>query len=562
VSARAPKGLDIAAALIRRQWALEWYGTPLHLMGLGGRRPEGFAAEPHDLRPTDAKRGAEILEGRWVFSGETMAVGAGGDPWDRPSPSKPFAESLHRMDWLGDLLATGEPGEREALRLLLDWRRVFGRWNGFSWSQAILERRVFNLACGLKRICARASDAETALLTESLARQARHLLHLAREHGRAAEHACAAAIAGLSLGGEAGLKIAEPATARLNLMIVKAVFPDGGHASRSPQAGLELLFDLLTLDEAMSQRGRPVPEEVSRAMDRLAAALRTLTLPDGRLACFQGGEAGDPARIAAAKAATDLPEQPAKAVKALDWTGYQRLAAKTLTLVADVEAPASGMFSETACAQALAIEVFAGADRLISNSGWSPRALASQALRRTPCGSTLSIGEGSAGAPLSGLSGFALGPRLADAPHRVESRLHETPEGLWLDLAHDGWGGDFSLRHERLLYVDIRSDELRGEDRLTPLPGGRRPTMLPMCVRFHLAPGVRASLARDGKSVLIQVGSKPGWWLRNDAGEVAIEGAVHFEDGEGRRTAQVVLRTQVASDHGGKIRWKLAAVQP
>jgi hypothetical protein len=44
--------------------------------------------------------------------------------------------------------------------------------------------------------------------------------------------------------------------------------------------------------------------------------------------------------------------------------------------------------------------------------------------------------------------------------------------------------------------------------------------MLPMCVRFHLSPGVRGSLARDGKSVLIQVGSKPGWWLRSDAGEV------------------------------------------
>ena len=108
----------------------------------------------------------------------------------------------------------------------------------------------------------------------------------------------------------------------------------------------------------------------------------------------------------------------------------------------------------------------------------------------------------------------------------------------------------------------MKGDELRGEDRLAPLPGGRRPTMLPMCVRFHLAPGVRGSLARDGKSVLIQVGAKPGWWLRNDAGEVTIEGAVHFEDGEPKRTVQVVLRTPVPSDHGGKIRWKLAAVQP
>ena len=151
---------------------------------------------------------------------------------------------------------------------------------------------------------------------------------------------------------------------------------------------------------------------------------------------------------------------------------------------------------------------------------------------------------------------------MADGPHKVDSRLHETPEGLWLDLAHDGWMGDFSLRHERLLYLDIKGDELRGEDRLTPVPGGRRPRMLPMCVRFHLAPRVRASLARDARSVLIQAGSRPGWWLRNDAGDVAIEGSVHFEQGEPKRAVQVVLRTQVPSDLGGKIRWKLAAVQP
>src|SRR5205085_8138815 len=115
-----------------------------------------------------------------------------------------------------------------------------------------------------------------------------------------------------------------------------------------------------------------------------------------------------------------------------------------------------------------------------------------------------SIDETSAGAPLTGLAARALGPRLADAASLVESRLHQSEQGLWLDLGHDGWLGDFSLRHERQIYLDLIGDDLRGEDRLAPVSSGRRPRMLPMAVRFHLAPQVRASLARDGKSILIQ----------------------------------------------------------
>src|SRR5690606_8671342 len=126
-----------------------------------------------------------------------------GDPWDRPSPSHGFAVGLHGFDWMRDLLALGDEGAAEALRLTLGWRAVFGRWNAFSWSPAVLERRVFHLACGAKTVCAKASDMEVAAITLDLARQARHLASVAEGPVRAAERACAAALAGAALSGEA-----------------------------------------------------------------------------------------------------------------------------------------------------------------------------------------------------------------------------------------------------------------------------------------------------------------------------------------------------------------------
>ena len=553
--------LSAVGPLLAGQWRAEWYGSPFHLMGLGGPKTAGLMSRAHDIRPVDAARGEAILAGDWSFAGETMQVGPGGDPWDRANPSRTFAEVLHGMGWLGDLLATGERGEREALRLVLEWRRIFGRWNSFSWTPEVLERRVFNLACALRRVCERASEAETALLADSLARQARQLLKLPGL-ARAAERASAAGLAGVTLTGPAGEQLIAKASTRLDILLPQAVLADGGHASRSPQAGLELLADLIALDDGLSQRGRAPPEEMARAIDRLAGALRVLVMPDGRLGSFQGGEAGRADVIAAARAACDLGEPPANPPSALPHTGYFRLSGKLLTVMVDAGAPALGAWSETACGQPLALEVMCGTERLIINCGWSPHARAPQALRLSNAGSTVTVGEASAGAPLSGLMETALGPRLVGGATVVERRLQDGPEGLWLELGHDGWARSYGLRHERLVYLDLRSDELRGEDRLIPLGPAGPGRLLQVAVRFHLAPQVRASLARDGRSVLLQGADGPGWWLRNDAAEVAIEHSVQFEDGEPRRTSQVVLRGQMPNTGGGKIRWKLAMVAP
>jgi uncharacterized heparinase superfamily protein len=144
----------------------------------------------------------------------------------------------------------------------------------------------------------------------------------------------------------------------------------------------------------------------------------------------------------------------------------------------------------------------------------------------------------------------------------VEARRFEAEGALWLELAHDGWVKPFGLRHERRLYIDIEADELRGEDRLAPAgkvgPNGRK--FVPFTVRFHLHPEVNALIARDRKSVLLKPeGQEQGWWLRNDAIDVALEPSVHYQDGAARRAQQIVLRGQARLDTGAAIRWKLSS---
>jgi uncharacterized heparinase superfamily protein len=552
------RALAVAAG---RRIADEWTSSPPYRLTLEGPRAETFASGPRDFRPTDAEVGRWLLAGKFVLAGATMETGIGGDPWDRPSPSRLFAVRLHRFAWASDLLGTGEAGARELLRLFFAWRQLFDRISPFGWGPETLERRVFNLACAARRLSAVASDAEVQMLAQSLAVQARRLLRLNDGPARAAERYTAAAVAGAALAGPAGDGLLKASLPRLSKALSVAVLADGGMKSRSPEAGLELLLDLLTLDDALLQRGREAPVEVARAIDRLSGALRFFALGDGRLPSFHGGEAGDAGHIDAARTHE---ESDAKPFGYAPHAGYHRLNGTSLQVMVDAAAPAEGPWSTAACAHPLALEVSAGRDRLIVNPGWSPDAAAPAGLRLTAGASTVSLGHGSAGKPLTGFLARALGARLVDGPARVEARRNEDESGVWLELAHDGWSRTFGFLHERRLFLDVRADELRGEDRFAPAAQAAKagpPGPSVYAARFHLHPDVQVSLARDQRSVLLRGVSDRGWWFRNDAPEVTLEPSVWFEHGLPRRSQQVVLRGPIPAE-GARVRWKLAPVEP
>jgi uncharacterized heparinase superfamily protein len=368
-------------------------------------------------------------------------------------------------------------------------------------------------------------------------------------------------VAGAARAGRAGERILAEALGRLRRALPQSVQPDGGHASRSPQAALELLFDLLTLDQALADLGLAAPDEMMRALDRLSGAVRFFTLADGALPAFQGGDELNPRYVQAARKA-DGADRPIPASR----NGYHRLEGRSLQVIVDAAPPAAGAWSVTACAQPAAIEVLAGGRRLIVNCGWSPDAVGPPALRLAAAGSTATLGDQSCGQPIRGFVADQLGPRLAGAYDSVTVLRHEADDARWLEVAHDGWVSRFGLRHRRRLYIDTGADELRGEDRFVPVEAMERPDIarqfVPFMVRFHLPPDVQATVAQDRRSVLLRAGPRDaGWWLRNDAGEVEIEPSVHFHEGQARRTNQIVLRGQVRIETGARIRWKLVGAE-
>ena len=546
------------AGAVRDRAADEWRTTPLHAALLARPRATGLGARPRDLRPPRAGLGRAVLEGRFPLAGQALEPGPGGDPWASPSPGRRFAVALHRFEWLPSLLAEGDAGAREGLRLVLGWRRLFDRPSAFAWGAEVVERRVFNLACALGPMAAEASEREAAALAQSLARQGRHLLGVPGRRARRAERLAAAATAGAALAGEAGARLLARASRGLDRALDTAVLADGGLRTRSPEQAMELLFDLMTFDDALVQRGRAAPDGVARALDRLGGAVRLFALPDGRLASFHGGGSAEPERVAAALAYDETAGRP---YDHAPHSGYHRLQAPGLTVMVDAAAPPPPGWDDAACAQPLALEVVAGRERLVCGGGWSPDAAAPESLRLSAAASTATLAEVSPGRPRTGASARGLGPGLVGGAREVDGAREAEGRGVWLELAHDGWARTLGLVHARRLFLDGAAPELRGEDLFTEAPGMRARPDAPFAVRFHLPPGVRAALARDGRSLLLRTAGGQAWWLRNDAAQAAVEDSTVVVDGLPRRAAQVVLRGVVGAQ-GGRVRWKLAPVEP
>lgn len=538
----------LAAAGRRAQRA--WRDGALHHMAIGGPRTNGLAIRPRDLRPGDAARGVGLLQGQFRLANEGFDAGVGGSPWRRPLPSRAFATALHGFAWLPDLLTQGEPGAREALRLWLEWRRVFGRYNPFAWSDLALERRVFNLACAAPILAPLVSEAEGAAYVDGLARQARHLIGEPGDPGRAAERCTVAALVGASLADKAGASLRGAALARLSRRLDAAVMPDGVHASRAPERGLELLFDLLALDDALSQIGEAAPAAVSRAIDRLAAGVRLFALGDGRLARFHGGGAAERARVATALSLDAGEGEPAKAAP---YGGYHRLAAAGLQAIVDAGSPPVGVWGAAGCAQPAALSVTCDGRRLVVGCGWSAALGAETVLRGPFGGSCLALDDVWPGAALHrGVLADGVGARLDGGP-AVKAERHQAGDEAWLEIVHDGWPGFSCLRR---IYVGGATSELRGEEVLTP-HGRAGQGARGFVVRFILAPEVVGQVAMDARSVLLRPSGGRGWRLRSDV-PISLERAAVFEDGEPRTTQALVLEGAIRAGEASRIRWKLA----
>lgn len=562
---------DLAGALGRRLRressdianALAVYRAP----SLSGRTPDALKARPDPLRRGDKARGAAILSGRFQLVGETLETEPGESVWDKPAPSRRFAEALHRFGWLRDLLSVGDPEAVSAAQALVDdWIERFGGWNWFSWEPRVLEGRI---SAWLLAHDALFADEEAGPRLRSAARQTRRLaraMSVVDPDRTRLDAAITLALAALCL--DAPKPVAARAGTELSAALKAQVLADGGHVSRRPETAADILIALCELDMAADAAGLELPGEVRRAMDRLAGFVRFCRLPGGALAGFHGGGEGDGRAIDAALNHLGLTRKDRAAFNVAPHSGYHRAEAGGAVVIVDAGGPPPGPHAAECHASALAFEFAAPGGRVVVNCGWTPDQPTPwrEAVRATAAHSVLTLEETSSARLLpQGWRRDLMGPSIAHGPDPVRMRRNEEDLGVWLEATHDGYRKPFGLSLRRRIFLAVDGGDLRGEDGLfRPVEDGAPDdpeARLRYAIRFHLHPDVRASLSRDSLSALLVLPNGDGWRFRTDGGPVRLERSVYLAAGAPpKRSTQLVIVGEAEPFGGGdrppnRVRW-------
>lgn len=521
------------------------------------RIPERLVVAPTDLRAADPFVADEIAESRFPLAGRMLAT-EGKSPFSVELPSREFAARLHSFSWLRHIRASKSDAHTVVARRLTDeWLALHGRkLSGPAWEPDTTAQRVIAWLSHSPVLLKNADIGFYRRFLRSLTGHVRYLdktAHLAPDG--AARLRVRIALAAASVAIPSPARAVKRAAQLLDQELERQILPDGGHISRNPRAGLELLLDLLPLRQTYVNLGIDLPGRLIPAIDRMYPALRFFRHQGGELALFNGATTTLANELMSVLRYDETAGVP---FKALPHMNYHRLSVHDTVILVDTGAPLSAEMSRTAHAGCLSFEMSSGKYRYIINSG-APRFAGDhyrQLARATAAHSTVTLNDTSS----SRISKSAVsGPIFADGVSEVLVERHDSGEGAdGLTAAHDGYLEPFNLVHERTIQINSAGTMVRGKDRLKtaanadPNEGAEDVAV----IRFHIHPQIEIKtlgahevklLAPDGES----------WSLSALDAELSVEDDVFFADPSGIRASRQVELTFRVADLP-EVQWVLA----
>jgi uncharacterized heparinase superfamily protein len=519
----------------------------------GGKQPLRLTAVPRDHVQGDRSRGEQLLGGKLILGSDMLSlpdVDFGSIGTDAP-----LAQHLQGFSWLRDLAAAAsrERGAKLAEAVAGRWLVAHGSRPDRAWAAPLWgERMLFWTAYAPYLLSNRDAGYRSALLN-TMARGARHLASTADQAPPGLPRI--SAWAGLTAAGlllQGGLHRVARAEAGLLRALASGQSEDGGLLSRNPAEQMVLVDRLGLLRTAYHAAKQAMPDGLESAATAALAALHGVTMGDGALGSWQGGNPGEAARLTALIDGCGLRARPLR--QARGW-GYQRLTALGTVIVVDAAPPPATRVARTGSASTLAFEMSDGAQRLVVNCGGPgllptgiPPELA-QALRTTAAHSTLTLGDTNSTAILPD---GTLGKGVAD----VGLTRQEDDEFSRIEASHDGYLRGFGLVHHRHMALGNDGKEVRGKDRLAAHGRKKIRDAAPYAIRFHLAPGVEAVRTADGMGALLRSSGAPSWNFRCRGAQLEVEESVSV-DGQGRLagTMQLAIVGEVSA-LGAEIGWQ------
>lgn len=470
------------------------------------------------------------------------------DAWTHLPADEGVRAACHGFSWLALLTETDDDRE-QARRLLTAWLDANARWSRDAWQMDVLADRLSAWAHWAPALLS--GEANDALRTRTLRSFMVQTRHLARSGGQGAPTdwrafaTCRGLIrCGLSApGAEMCLTVG---LRRLEAEISRQILPDGGHIQRCPSIHMRVLALLTDIRDAVADAHVEGPAALQIAIDRMGPMLRLFRLGDGGLTVVNGGHEETRALVDRVLNASGAK---GKGLLNAPHTGFQRVTAGSVCLIADTGTPPPPGAQMRAHAGTLAFEMSIGPHRVVVNCGAPASADGAwtAATRATAAHSTVSIDDTNA-------AEFLPGGRIGAGPTEVHSQRREADGAVWLDTEHNGYIPTLGMGHKRRFYISGTGEDMRGEDVIT---GDGAKTFR---VRFHLHPQVQASLIQGGTGVLLRLPGGAGWRFFATGGTVSLEDSIYSGAGQRPRRSEQIIVAGLLDSEETVVKWRFSRV--
>lgn len=518
---------DLAAGVIAR-FQKAWGESPFYQSHLKGPAPDRLIYQPRDPYTPDKAIAKSLSAGRLSFGSEL--VDCEGDLeriWSVVKPGQAAEQFLHEFIWLRHLSSLGEEGRCVAQSIAVGWFDRHEKWSPDAWAPFTASERLIQLCCHGDFVIGNTDALWRSRVLSSMARQTRHLARSGHRTGSGYARLMTAmglCVAALCLPGceqsiERGLE-------QLRRELRLQIRADGGHVSRNPSRQIEIIIRLQMVLNALDARGVSAPGFLRHILGRAVAHAQLFRSGDGRLAIFNGSFEDDGKALVSAFEGFEADTHPTGFAR---HSGFQRLEAARTVVIADTGAARGASQSAAGFQGGASFHFSSGRSRIVVNCGSGAHLTAEwrSALRRPAAHSTLSA-EPESALPDFGKASTFTHRRAEDARGHlleIERPFTELPDGP---------------HHSRRLFLNAHGDNLRGEDTLCQPDAS---LLSAWQFRFHLHPTVRASLARDGRSVILALSNKEGWRFRCNFKQIALEKSVYLGSaGQPEATEQIVLK--------------------
>ncbi len=499
---------------------------------------------PQDLRTGDPSFAVELYDGYFGVAGATAPIGSE-SPFQILPPTVPWQKELYAFAWLRHLHAAEDQIAREkARKLTSDWIAFSRNAPPLARDRDITARRVIAL---LSHAAFLLDGADPEFYDSVMRMLSRDLHDLTVVYADGPGVPKLRALIAILL---AGLCIAEQETylssylSTFTAELDKQILEDGGHASRDPSDLIELLLELLPLKQCFVARQIDPPPSLYAALSRMHAMLRFLRLGDGSLAHFNGMGPTLLDQVSTVLAYDNSCGMFQGAIA--PQSGYARLAAGEVVVIADAGGPPAIHLSARAHAGCGAFEMSVGHEPFITNCG-APQDETGDwyvVSRSTAAHSTLAIEDLSSARLIKAQEQIA-GRELfwLAGPKHVQHEAADHESASSVRISHDGYRERFGFVHRRRLTLRKSGLEFEGHDQLSPAAEAASKSAARFAIRFHLHPRVAAHLSRNTNAVTLTTPGGQIWRFVAEGADLDVEESIFFADPIClKRSLQIVLK--------------------